>query len=127
MRESLLCWCFCERKSMCKCMEIAPLGADWILFTNCILSQSNYISISCMPCGLLAVRTVQIPHDNVCLTHAYITTRKQTRTDAPTHTQTNPACNHTTSIHEIFIQTGYLHQLSVFLEGSRQLSAIQIG
>lgn len=49
-----------------------------------------------------------------------------TQTDAHTK-QTNPACNHTTSIHEIFIQTGYLHQLSVFLEGSRQLSAMKIG
>lgn len=44
-----------------------------------------------------------------------------------THTQANSACNYTTSIHEIFIQTEYLHQLSVFLEGSRQFSGMKIG
>lgn len=52
-------------------------------------------------------------------------THTLSQTDA--HTQTDSACNHTTSIHEIFIQTGYLHQLSVFLEGSRRLSAMKIG
>lgn len=61
--------------SSCGSVENDSSGADWVLFTNYILSQSNYISISCVPCGLVAVRTVQIPQDSLCFNmHACINT-----------------------------------------------------
>lgn len=60
-------------------------------------------------------------------THASVCRRASVNTQVRAHTQTRSACNHTTTIHETFIQTGYLHQLSVLLEGSTQLSATTIG
>lgn len=51
--------------------------------------------------------------------------------DAQTHTHTQ--ADHkfclqppTTSIHEIFIQTEYLHQLSVFLQGEGDSAALKL-
>lgn len=53
--------------------------------------------------------------------------------DAQTHTHTHTQADHkfclqppTTSIHEIFIQTEYLHQLSVFLQGEGDSAALKL-